>query len=400
MADKRSFYAWRITQRKNKEAIRFVAFIANAKDISKWAGIRRVGEFEKGTQRRLIPARVLAIQNFFLADNRNTIPTSVILAFSPETSDFRVIEDKCIEEFPQILEGIKNNRTEIGVFSFEFEKNMKEHERPALIVDGQHRLAGMAQLEEDMPIMVIALYDASPDEQAFQFVVINNKAAKVKTDNVKAIISDIQDDNDFKERLAKARVNYGEYPSILREIGDRDDSPFLNLLDWPLNPKLNQFREEEKPLVNLTAIEACIRYIKNNIPEVEYDNDVDTIKELFLAVWRVIADTYQDLWRVNEQFMSKVNINALNEYVIDRIENAWFDKAVDIYEVHDIEKYVRDKLTDIPGQYWELEWQRALQDNKVIRDIIKGDLQRIVRNQRSRGIEDWNSGLEMIGQSD
>jgi len=400
MAENREYYSWRISQRNNPDAIKMVAFVANTKDISMWAGIRRVGEHQDGIQRILKPARVKAIKKFFNADPRNTIPNSVILAFSPGAVKFQEIDDSCIKDYPESLTNLSNNRTEIGILSFSFEEDAEEHERLALIVDGQHRLAGMTETDEDLPIIVVALIDATNDEQAFQFVVVNNKARSVKTDNVKAIISDIQDENEFQERLANAGVNYGDTPIILREVDNRDDSPFKCLLNWPLNPDLEELLRTGLPIVNLTAIEVCLRYIRNQIPEVDYENDEDTILELFLAIWRVVAEKYRDLWRINIQFMSKVNINALNEYLVDRIENAWFDTIVDIYEVESVEEYVGERLEDIPSDFWTLEWTSPLQDNKVIRDLIKNDLKKIVRNQRNRSEVEWFDNLELVGNPD
>lgn len=63
-----------------------------------------------------------------------------------------------------------------------------------LIVDGQHRLHGISEfLYEDLPVLVVCMVDASVQEQAFQFIVINNKAVRVPTDNVKAIIAHLDD---------------------------------------------------------------------------------------------------------------------------------------------------------------------------------------------------------------
>jgi hypothetical protein len=79
----------------------------------------------------------------------------------------------------------------------------------------------MSQLAtEDPPILLVALIDASSDEQAFQFVVINNKAAKVPTDNVKAIIATVSE-NDLRDRLLNAGVNYGDISATLKDITRR-----------------------------------------------------------------------------------------------------------------------------------------------------------------------------------
>lgn len=313
---------------------------------------------------------------------------------------FTPVDNHCIENYPNSKEKLDQSRTEIGILSFDFIENADDKDRLALIVDGQHRLAGMSEFEEELPVLVVALLDASNDEQAFQFVVVNNKAKSVKTDNVKAIISDIQDENEFQERLSLSGVNYGQIPIILREIDNEGTSPFYHLLNWPLNPDAENLQDQNLPVVSLTTIESCLRYIRNQLPDLSEEKDEDTTKELFLTVWNVIANHYDKLWRTNEKFMSKVNISAINEFILDRIESAWFDGSVDIYDEKDIKDYVLARISDLPAVFWETEWTHPLQDNKVIREMIKEDIKQIVRNKRSRFKTDWYEQLELVGNQE
>lgn len=390
--EKRTYFAGKISQRGKGNAVEFATFIANAKDISKWAGIRRVGEHDKGTQRILKPARAKAIERFLTKDTSNTIPTSIVVAFLPDVVTFTSYQSKlsnCIENI-DFTNGAEE-RIDWGAISFEFDPNSKEFQRPALIVDGQHRLRGMESIDEDIPTQVVALLDASAEEQAFQFVVINNKSAKVPTDNVKAIISDVTE-NDLQERLSKAGVNYGDIPAVLRDVNDRSDSPFHNLLDWPLNP------DEENRTIKLNTIESCLRYLRNQIPAVTDHGDDETEKEVFLSIWKAISKQYSMLWKQNEKFMSKVSINAFNEFVVERLENAWVDETIDLYEMENIESYVSQLANKITSEFWLKEWNTKLQDNSVVRDLIKNDLRIISHNARNPK-KSWNEGLKLLGES-
>ena len=51
--------------------------------------------------------------------------------------------------------------------------------KPALVIDGQHRLFGAAGVEEDIPLLVCSLVQPSWKEQVFQFIVVNDKAAGI-----------------------------------------------------------------------------------------------------------------------------------------------------------------------------------------------------------------------------
>ena len=359
----KNFFACRIRQRDNAIAVELVVFVAAAKDILKWSGIRRVGEHEKGTQRILKPTRVRAIQRFLRADGRNTIPTGVVLAFEPGTAGFASCQADLSNCLPNAdAENNLDGRVDRGILSFNYVEDAEEYLRPAFVVDGQHRLKGMALLEEDIPVLVVALIDASHDEQAFQFVVINNKSAKVPTDNVKAIISQINE-NDLQERLLKAGVKYGEISATLRDIDELENSPFKHLLNWPLNP------DKTRRIVELTTIEACLRYIKDQFPVLE--DDEDTLREVFMAMWTAAKDICGVLWVQNEKLMSKVNITALNEFITDRLSYAWEGDLLDIFDPGKVENQTRGILEQITPEFWLVEWVFKLQDNAVMRTLSR-----------------------------
>lgn len=384
----RKFFCTKVKQRNSDQAIEFVVFLANAKDINKWAGVRRVGQDEEGTQRVLKKTRVKAIKRFLDKNAINTIPVSVILAFDPTTINFvnkqNELED-CLDEI-DINNGI-GGKIEYGYIDFDFDPDSEEQDRPALIVDGQHRIKGMSEFDdEDLPIAVAAFTNADAQEQAFQFVVINNKVQKVKTDNVKAIIRDIDEEN-LKERLLDAGVSYGKWSAVLGDINDLNESPFKGILDWPLN-------DEENRKIKLTTIEHCLRYVNSIFPILEEDDE--TQKQLFLAVWRGIKEEFPALWLQDDKFMSKVNISAIHEYILDRMGSAYLDDVLDIYEIIELENYSRDKISVIPVEFWNQEWVHPLQDNAVIRGRIKDDLRKIAQN--SQAGRDWDEKLNLIAQ--
>lgn len=389
---KRKYFGCKIAQRGEGNAVEFFIFIVSAKDIMQWAGVRRVGEQEKGTQRIIKPAKIRAIKKFLNVNEKNTIPVSVVVAFGPDSAQFASIQPDLSSCFSGIdTRNAVQDKVEWGTMCFEFEENAEEHLRPALIVDGQHRLKAIADLQEDIPILVIALINASPEEQAFQFVVINNKAAKVPTDNVKAIIASINEE-ELQDRLLKAGVSYGNVSAILSDIDSQESSPFYQLLDWPLNTSRDS---SDRILVKLTTIEACLRYIRNQFPALQPDEEEDTQKDIFLAVWRAVKHKYDDLWGTNEKFMSKVNIDALNEFIIDRLAYAWEGDFLDIYEATQVEAQTEIILGSIPQDFWSEEWNIKLQDNAVIRNYIKEDLRMI--SQTIKAGNKWQVGLKLIG---
>ena len=84
----RAYFGCKIAQRGEGNCVEFVVFIANAKDIMRWAGTRRVGEHHDGTQRILKESRVRQVTRFLDSDERNTLPTNVTIAFADGTVEF------------------------------------------------------------------------------------------------------------------------------------------------------------------------------------------------------------------------------------------------------------------------------------------------------------------------
>jgi len=381
----RQYFGWRLTQRTDPNTVPLFVFYARAKDIHQWAGIRRIADFAEGTQRLLRPARQHAITRFLKADPVNTIPNSILVAFEPNRVAFTPLGEKIAACIPEVdfLNGC-HDRLDWGFLEFSFESDEPEHLRAAVIVDGQHRLYGMADFaEEDLPILVVSLVDADIQEQAFQFIVINNKAVRVPTDNVKAIIADLDEDR-LQARLLKAGVSYGEISPVLRDINDLESSPFQYLLKWPYN-------RDGTTLVPLTAIEQALRYMRSVFSFLEEDED--SLVAFFCAIWRAIKANYPDLWGIENTFMKKVNINALNEYIVERLKFAWELNLLDIFDSDSVERQVLSILELLPQIFWEADWSISIQDNANVRRMIKEDLTKLAENSRLR--HQWNEDLEL-----
>lgn len=388
---RRRYFGYILRQRIDENTVSFFVFQARARDIQLWAGIKRVPEIPGGTQRAYRKSRARAITRFLSAESLNTIPNSILLAFEPGKARFDDLNDlleDCIHNV-DITNGC-DEQLKWGFLEFEFNEDAPQHERPALIVDGQHRLNGMFNYaEEDIPVVIISLIDAPPKEQAFQFIVVNNKAVRVPTESAKSIIADLDavDEEALGERLLKAGIKYKEISPLLREINDLPNSPFVNLLNWAYNR--NGLR-----LVDLTAVEQALRYLRGLFTFL--DEDEDSLIEIFLAMWRAVRSKYLNLWGAENKFMTKVNINALNEFIADRLKMAWEFGLLDIFNPEEVERQVTTILESIPFQFWEAEWGIQIQDNANVRNMIKSDLAQMAENSklRRRWIEDLQVPLE------
>lgn len=398
MTEHRCYFGSLISQRKDENVTRFFVFNARAKDLKEWLGIRRIKDVKKGAQRVLRKARASAVTKFIEASSINTIPNSILIAFDPDKAKFTSLSKEISEGIIQTKSSLENpvnilfngceNQLDWGIIEFSFERNEQEDAKPALIVDGQHRLYGMSDFDkENLPITVVSLIDATRQEQAFQFIVVNNKAVRVSAENVKSIIADFNED-ELETRLARARVKYGDKPQILTYINDSPSSPFQNLLEWSYNREIT----DENARVPITAIEQTMRYIRKSFTVLE--NDEDSLIEFFCATWRAVKGNYPELFGKNNQFMTKANISAFNEYITDRLLYFWEMDLLDIFESEEVEQKVLDIIKRLPQEFWQENWKLRIQDSPTVREIIKNDLKTIITN--SKLSKNWKNGLELV----
>jgi hypothetical protein len=103
--------------------------------------------------------------------------------------------------------------------------DLDDIDKPGLVIDGQHRLLGMQRFHPDCKVCVVALLNVDDMEKAFQFLVINSKAAKVPTDHIRTLALDYQED-ELAERLKTARVVLHDNLKYVGIMDTDEDSPF------------------------------------------------------------------------------------------------------------------------------------------------------------------------------
>lgn len=384
-----AYFGCRFRQRKPKKSSAMFVFVAHVGEIAKWAGIRRVQDTKKGTQRVHRPARSRAIRRFLEANPSNTIPNNLLLAFLPGVATFRAL---ALDDYSgsDDLENRCGDRLEWGIISFSYVENAPEQSRPALVVDGQHRLKGMELYQgDDLPVLAVALLDAPVEEQAFQFIVINNKSARVPSDNVKAIIANL-DEQQVRDRLLNAGVSYGKTTPALKDADTLKRSPLRGLLEWPNN-------KEASRVVPVTAIEQMLRYIATAFAA-EFEADEDSPLEALFSIWNALAESYESLWGTSDEeaaavFMSKVNLTALNEFVVDRLKVLWEMELVDLFDEDDMAAKVSDIVSRLPIELWTSAWVK-LADNTAFKNMLKRDLEAVTENVRKQ--RPWYENVKVL----
>ena len=182
----------------------FVLFRAKASEIFEWAAIERyTSESQKGPQRLQKPAKVAEVKRFFEKDPRNTIPTALLVSLRVPLDGITPIS----AETPELVS-----------LEFNFDDEAQPQERPGMIIDGQHRLLGVMAFDRHLLLNVVAMLNVSDDETAFQFLVVNNKASRVTSNHLRALVHNYHED-ELSKRLRDVRMSISQHLDFVGLVG-------------------------------------------------------------------------------------------------------------------------------------------------------------------------------------
>jgi len=363
-----------ISQRTDGSAPTFCIFAAKAREIMEWAVIERyTSESKKGPQRLAKTSKVRAVERFFEKDKRNTIPTSIIIGLTLE-GDYLQKGDSPLTEDLRYL-----------VINFD----ETSEKRPGLIIDGQHRLLGMNKFSGDTLVNVVALLNPDEMEIAFQFLVINNKVAKVPADHMRALATNYKED-ELQNRLTAVRLSLNPNLSYV-EFADRNEaSPFKGIIAWPDNPP-------ERQIVAPAAMEASIPIIQETKLR-EFEN-VDTLLDFFFAIWAGIKDKWPDLWTKDSNLLKKVSIVCFTRHLTDMLvaQADWTD--FDLSVPDEVKESTKQLLTKfVAKEFWTSSWTAKSLDTQAGRDLLMTSLKQMARNLKDG--EPWHADITMVSLLD
>jgi len=349
------------------EAPTFCLFHAPVGEILQWADIKRLEEEPGAPQRRTSPAKVKAIKRFLDTDRRNTIPTSVILTIDIPPDRIRRVPSDGPSSFGTIEIEVTPGTT-----------------KPGLVIDGQHRLLGMNDYAPTTDVNVVAILASSDMEKAFQFLVINNKASKVSMDHIRALALHYEEAA-LKTRLETARLTLDPNVGYVGLVNNEEDSPFRGMVSWPLTPEANR-------IIVPASIEASIGLIQQQ--KVREFASEDVLLEFFYTIWRMIKDTWPDLWNANSRLLSKVGIICMTQYMTDALIGSYDLGRIDVSDPEQVARLVAEVLSNQERRFWQVAWTSTSYDTKVGRALIVSSLVQIARNIRA-GVP-WYEDVELI----
>lgn len=377
--ESRQYCAFTVAQRA-APAPRVCLLYAPVKEVLEWALIAPLGPANRaGVQRQTVDSRVKGIQRYFNMDPRNIIPTSIVIAFSPDTVQ---VTDVALAPGQAACAGISR----VTVTWNSDLKDGSRTSRPGYVIDGQHRLKGIERFNADTLIPIVAILEADNDETAFQFLVINNKASKVPTDHVRALLTLKADEAQLEERLKSARLSLNQNYESVGFADSDDDSPFRGLIKWPLN---------QNGYVVPTAIEISIENIRRHGAKTDL-SEPEPAQAFFRAIWTVIHAKWGDIWNPDSKLLSKVAIICLTEFfTMNLMIWARHPKSeLDITNEDDVKENAEGILESLDPQFFTADWASSSYDTGAGRQQIRDAIEAMYKNITAG--EPWYEGVTVI----
>jgi DGQHR domain-containing protein len=343
-------------------------FHAPVNEIISWSVIPRLTPGNPdGIQRAKNDYKVRGIKSFLTADPRNTIPTAIVLTLGPKTYTITTHEN--------------------GVEFLDIDIDKKD---AIFVVDGQHRLYGLNEFQQNTLVPVVAILEASADERAFQFVVINNKVSKVSTDHIRTLAlkySQQSSCSDLEARLRTARLSLSKNLSFVGLANEIEDSPFRSLLSLPSTPPTNKW-------ITPAAIETSLAYIQSK--GLQQLDDEECHFEFFLAMWSTIKAVWPAVFTKESKLLSKVGIQCMTRYITDAIDYmvGFSDDEFDFGNRDDVDKATKKILRFQNMDLWIADWTIAIADTRAVRDDIDEALRLVQQNIRHKHA--WNEGVALV----
>jgi len=355
-------------QRADGQGPLLALFHAPAGEVAAWADVDRLGPDNRmAPQREPKKSRINSICRFFGDDPQNTIPTAIVVG----------------------LRGIEFDG-EGGIRKLRLETR-EQYPHPGLIIDGQHRLRGLEKVDPNTVVPIVGIIEATDLEMAFQFLVINNKSAKVPLDHLRALALNYPSEQ-LEARLKTARLALNTNLGSVGVLDEDPESPFKGIVAWPNNPAARR-------IVVPAAIEAMASEARSlGFGELE---DLDSLNSFLIAMWSVIRDEWAHLFVADSKLLSKVGLTCMTQFVCSTIKtwarNPRLRAQVDPGDPDKVRSVTSDVLATLDPLFFEAEWASSSYDTRAGRDMVMSDLETLSFNKAND--DDWYEGLKVINRN-
>lgn len=259
--------------------------------------------------------------------------------------------------------------------------------KPAIIVDGQHRIFGAANADVDMLLSVCALPESTWAESVFQFVVINQKAKPIKPAFLSSIVATSLSADEIKQvydRLRSSQVNV-ERAHTMELVNTDARSPFKGMIDFEVEGSTGflQFPGMSKLVAEFFNIP---RSHAGLLPGGNWAGVTGEWIEHFFAFWMGIRKTFEGadsrLWSKPSEdhpnnLLKIVTLQEVQGLILDN----WADSRLVRFSTSDETERLAAQFWDgFPVAFFTDEWRKKGLQTSVGRQIIRNAITETRRN--------------------
>lgn len=265
--------------------------------------------------------------------------------------------------------------------------------KPAIIVDGQHRVFGAALVDQRMLLPVCAVVDSTWAENVFQFVVINQKAKPIKPAFLSSIIATSLSTAEVDAvygRLQTSRIDVERAREIDRVNADVE-SPFRDMIDFEVegSPGFLQFPGMTRLTREFFGIP---RTHAGLLPDGTWGSVTGSWMDHFFALWRGVRRYFETadarLWREPSEdnpnnLLKLVTLQEVQRLMLDN----WADsRAFQLTTPTETERLAQNFWRDFPSTFFTDEWRKKGLQTSVGRGILR---EAMIETRRNIGRRAW-----------
>jgi hypothetical protein len=264
--------------------------------------------------------------------------------------------------------------------------------KPAIIVDGQHRVFGAATVEQNMMLAVCAIPESTWAEDVYQFVVINQKAKPIKPAFLSSIIATSLSADEIEsvyDRLRSSDIDI-EGAEIMNRINTDPVSPFKGMIDFQVkgDPGFLQFPGMSRLAKDFKAIPQKVAVL---LPNGTWKTEEEWLT-YFFAFWRGVRDYFESadprLWQKPSQdnpnnLLKIVSLQEIQQLMLDN----WADsRSFRFTRAAKVESKAREFWADFPSTFFTDEWKQKGLQTTVGRGILRDAM---TETRRNIGRKNW-----------
>lgn len=377
-------------QREQNNPLKSFVFIEEVGKLINLTTVARLDDGNKDGYQRLIKcAKVKSIAKFMKTDEKNIIPNTITIAIGTElncNTTASTIEFEYDDSEPVFLQDLmeckKSNVNTDGL----------KIENKALIIDGQHRLYGIYKNNPKDKVIVTAIINPELADQAFQYIVINQKAQSASVVDVKSVINSDEYIDSLSDRLIAVGITYGKTATILDYFHRNENSPFKDIIYWQLT------EDKTRRVVPHVALEQMYRYCNLSIKGITEETQ---LLDFISTIWSRIKETFLETWNMtiedkhSSNILNKASLMAITEFIVKESKVTARQNNKQIHEFTEAEMFavVDNSIGKLPPEFFTSKWIGGL-DNSGGREIIKSSIDTVIENISFES--NWDENVQLL----